>query len=33
MIRAIIEFIVLMIIDDEFFKSVFIAAMEWPGDD
>lgn len=33
MIRAIIDFIILMIIDDEFFKSVFIAAMEWPSDD
>lgn len=33
MIRAIIDFIILMIIDDEFFKSVLISAMEWPGND
>lgn len=33
MIRAVIDFIILMIIDDDFFKSVFIAAMEWPADD
>lgn len=33
MIRAIIEFIVLLSIDDEFFKSVFIEVVDRLNDD